>query len=607
MTKVLAIHGIGNHHTDQSWKADWEAAIRESLQRWRSDEDIEIEFVLHDDLFEARPIDVETTKDAVSTLLGGVIGSLFGSGTRSARGARGLSDTVRWTAGMVAQWAGDPVLRAQLRKRLLDKLREFKADVLCGHSLGSLISYDTLLQHGQQSISNLQFISFGSQIGNPFVRGVFGGRIEAPAVKHWFHLYNDDDNVLTAPVRVAAPNFTQVETSFDLPWDPLNHDAVSYLKHQNAVNSVWSQIAGGSRRDFVARSLQPAQALKRTPDKRAVLVGIDQYANPANNLYGCVNDSYRMSEVLQEMGFEPHEIRVLHNDRATAAAIRERLEWLLDDVKDGDIRFFHYSGHGAQIAGYGTQSEVDKVDECLVPHDFDWSLEKAIIDDWLFDHYSQLPYDARLVMILDCCHSGGMARGQGVRSRGLTPPDDVRHRTLRWDAEAQMWVGRKISSAVDDLSKRTLYTGGERGHDISKLGRATRLRNRPDREFDELRKTFGHKGPFLPLIYEACQEDQLAEEYQHGVSSFGAFTYCMTQALRDARKKGHEITFRQLMEKTSERLERLGYSQRPTLLGPGIEGDPNPNSIVDHPIPMLVQPGGATKKSTKRAKSSSKT
>lgn len=593
MVKVLAVHGVGNHHSDLSWQGEWKKVITKSIQSWKPNAEVEIEFVMHDDLFEQHPIDLETSATAVKTLLGSAISNFFGGGMRATRSVRGLSDTIRWTAGMVAQWAGDSNLRAQLRKRLIHAINDFKPDVLCGHSLGSLVSYDTLLQVGDKAdVAKLKFMSFGSQIGNSFVRGVFAGRNPMPKIAHWFHLYNEHDNVLTAPVRLSDANFTQVETSFDIPWDPMNHDAPTYLGHANAVNSAWSDIAGGSTRAFMTRSLKAVQKIPRTPGRRALLIGIDKYADPSNNLNGCVNDTYRMSETLQEIGFGSEEIRVVHNERATAAGIRERIEWLLDDVKPGDVRFLHYSGHGAQVAGYGVNSEVDRLDECLVPHDFDWSHDTAIVDDWLYERYSQLPYESRLVMILDCCHSGGMARGQGVRSRGLTPPDDVRHRTLTWDSSAQMWVGRKISNAVSEMSDRALYTGNEPGNDISKIGRALKLRNRPDKEYDKLRDTFGHFGPYLPIIYEACQEDQLAEEYQHGVTSFGAFTYCVTQTLRDARNSGDAITFQELLDQTSERLSKLGYTQKPAILGP--------EPILGAAIPQFKSAHATVKKSGKR-------
>ena len=137
-----------------------------------------------------------------------------------------------------------------------------------------------------------------------------------------------------------------------------------------------------------------------------------------------MNDTFLASRVLQERGFEAADIRVLLDARATAGAIRDRLEWLFDGADDGCERVLFYSGHGAQLPGYSAAESVDHVDECLVPYDFDWSLDRAITDNDFFRRYSELPFSARFSAILDCCHAGGMTRDGGPRIRGLTPPDD---------------------------------------------------------------------------------------------------------------------------------------------------------------------------------------
>jgi len=54
---------------------------------------------------------------------------------------------------------------------------------------------------------------------------------------------------------------------------------------------------------------------------------------------------------LQERGFAAEDIRVVRNDRATAQAIRDRLEWLLDGAEDGMERVFFLQRHGAQMPG----------------------------------------------------------------------------------------------------------------------------------------------------------------------------------------------------------------------------------------------------------------
>jgi hypothetical protein len=106
--------------------------------------------------------------------------------------------------------------------------------------------------------------------------------------------------------------------------------------------------------------------------------------------------------------------------------------------------FLFYSGHGAQIPGYGGRGEVDAIDESLVPYDFDWSPERAVTDDWFCELCSQLPYETQFIAVLDCCHSGGMTRNGAQKVRGLTPSDDIRHRSLRWDKMRGMCIPRDL-------------------------------------------------------------------------------------------------------------------------------------------------------------------
>jgi hypothetical protein len=127
-------------------------------------------------------------------------------------GSRGLFDLpeqIRWTAGMVAQWASEDDLRTALRKRLLAKLAAKSYDCIAAHSLGSLITYDAC-RRTPGALNKKILLTFGSQIGNPFVRDCFAGRIEALDARMWFHLYNSNDNVFTrnqtrTPISPSLP------------------------------------------------------------------------------------------------------------------------------------------------------------------------------------------------------------------------------------------------------------------------------------------------------------------------------------------------------------------------------------------------------------------
>ena len=101
-----------------------------------------------------------------------------------------------------------------------------------------------------------------------------------------------------------------------------------------------------------------------------------------------------------------------------------------------------------------------------------------------------------------------------------------------------------------------------------RLGRAIGLRTLPNDEYDRVRRELKHYGPYLPLIYQACRESQYPEEYRHGVTSYGAFTYCLVRILRELRKDGRQPTFESLLARVATALRQLGYEQEPTLVGP---------------------------------------
>ena len=133
-----------------------------------------------------------------------------------------------------------------------------------------------------------------------------------------------------------------------------------------------------------------------------------------------------------------------------------------------------------------------------------------------------------------------------------------------------MWVPRDFEPLIPMEDRRksqwdpTDYVGKNLA--TRRLGRAVDLRQLSDPEFDDAREELGHRGPYLPVIFPACQEDQLASEYGHGAVSYGAFTFCLAKVLRDAGKAG--ITFQKLCTRTGEILKRLGFDQEPFLLGP---------------------------------------
>ncbi len=117
---------------------------------------------------------------------------------------------------------------------------------------------------------------------------------------------------------------------------------------------------------------------------------------------------------------------------------------------------------------------------------------------------------------------------------------------LKWDPADEMWIPRKLALPNADLANRRYHGAyvGPSGVD-RRLGRAVGLRTLPDQEYNRVRRRLDHHGPYLPMIYEACQANQFSYEYQHGVTSYGAFTYTLWRILHQHRTRGEAITFAQ--------------------------------------------------------------
>lgn len=564
--RILCLHGV-NTNENGDWFAKWQDSIRTATGGPNANALYDFHELRYNPRFEQTTATPAVYAEAVTRLWNSYWSHNKSLGRPADKGLVSLIDN---TIGMVAKWTAVDALRQSLRDDLAARIQAVDPHIVCAHSLGSLIAYDLL--SGQQALAKDRlFITLGSQIGHPGVRDSFGGYLKPiTTVKHWYHLFNAEDDVLTCELDFPQAPFTQLDTFFD-EWGPLDHTAETYLGHRAAAANIWQTFAQGQVRALdaalpQAAAIAPAEAqtlasakaksrikpkaapavsanwfkapaivLKTSRKRRALLIGINEYPDPKNRLSGCVNDVFLVSALLQERGYHPDEIRVVLDERATTEGIKQRLQWLLGDVRDGDERVLFYSGHGAQITAYDANGEPDHKDETLVTHDFDWTHNFGITDDVLARYYANLPYGARLSIILDCCNSGGMARAGGMTVRGINPPDDIRHRSIAWDKEHQMWFSRANLSLKNKMEKPKpedvrRYLGDDGA--TQKMGRAVGLWGDDPKAFRANCQRLGHFGPYNPIILAACREDQFAYEYTHGSVSYGAMTFMLAQQLR---------------------------------------------------------------------------
>ncbi|MBK8643901.1 MAG: caspase family protein [Saprospiraceae bacterium] len=107
-----------------------------------------------------------------------------------------------------------------------------------------------------------------------------------------------------------------------------------------------------------------------SPNKKALIVAIGTYPASSNitSLHS-LNDIPLIQSALSKLGFEEKNILILEDGQATKENIVKALEsQLYNNLKQGDICYFHFSGHGQQVQDFNGD-ESDGYDEALVPYD----------------------------------------------------------------------------------------------------------------------------------------------------------------------------------------------------------------------------------------------
>ena len=159
--------------------------------------------------------------------------------------------------------------------------------------------------------------------------------------------------------------------------------------------------------------------------KWALLIGVNEYPVEQWKLKGCVNDVSMTKELLiTKFGFPLENIKVMTDQEATADNIRKAIEeWLIARPHPGDIVYFHFSGHGSQVADPDGDEEDGK-DEFICPVDLHPGDTRTFItDDELHAYFARIPTQ-NVTIVTDCCHSGSGTRDLTLnRNRSIDPSD----------------------------------------------------------------------------------------------------------------------------------------------------------------------------------------
>ena len=166
-------------------------------------------------------------------------------------------------------------------------------------------------------------------------------------------------------------------------------------------------------------------------NNKALLIGINAYPNPSNNLRGCINDIVDMENFIASKNkIYPKENIKTHTDsRATKKGILTALNWLILGASAGDQILFQYSGHGAQIPSHSPAIEKDGLDEIICPYDFNGedAAGTAISDKEFARIFAKIPKGVHFVWISDSCHSEDLSRKHEI----IESNDDIANTRFR--------------------------------------------------------------------------------------------------------------------------------------------------------------------------------
>lgn len=171
-------------------------------------------------------------------------------------------------------------------------------------------------------------------------------------------------------------------------------------------------------------------------NKHALVVAVGDY--PVNEKGETIwkdlkssNDVELLKTMFKEQKFEDQNCIFLIDSNATPKNLDKAFETLLNRINEGDIVYFHYSGHGQQVADIKPKKrndiiggdERDGYDEAFAlynaPVKFDkkgtYEMEQHYVDDQMKVQIDKirkkLGSKGQVVLVIDACHSGTSTRG----------------------------------------------------------------------------------------------------------------------------------------------------------------------------------------------------
>lgn len=187
-------------------------------------------------------------------------------------------------------------------------------------------------------------------------------------------------------------------------WIWTNQQSLSYQDYDvepgtHYFYKIRSRNTYGASTNFSATAEGYAGASVVSAGRKVLMVGIDNYSPSygASALATCTNDVYGMRNIFflgDASNLWASTNMTLYTDRqATKATVRAALHSLASASSAGDLVVYVHSSHGGTYGGYDT---------FICTYDADFTDAELAADLALFNS------DAKIIIIIDACYSGGM-------------------------------------------------------------------------------------------------------------------------------------------------------------------------------------------------------
>ncbi len=171
-----------------------------------------------------------------------------------------------------------------------------------------------------------------------------------------------------------------------------------------SLTGVPSPVPGaGTRTQPLAPRGQAAGGTSRTG--LSLHVGLNvidkNHYGTDGKLAACIADAEAMKAIATDRGYEVMDL--LTDGQGTRDAVIAGISEAAGKLKSGDTFLYTYAGHGSQMHDFN-RDEADNLDET-------WCLfDGMLLDDEAYELWSRFDEGVRILVILDCCHSGTAVR-----------------------------------------------------------------------------------------------------------------------------------------------------------------------------------------------------